>query len=122
MQYYGYSSGSASSSIQPSTITINGYSCDIASLTTANNGSAFSPRYYTACSIRYEHGSSSDISIHIGRNDTQQYFGTLLADGSDKEFTLFTSADVGKTIPVYIATTPPLMRESCNAISFEVAA
>lgn len=49
MQYYGYSSGSASSSIQPSTITINGYSCDIASLTTANNGSAFSPRYYTAC-------------------------------------------------------------------------
>lgn len=108
MQYYGYSSGSTSSSIQPSTITINGYSCDIVSLTTANNGSAFSPRYYTACSIHYEHGSSSNISIHIGRNDTQQYFGTLLADGSDKEFTLFTSADVGKTIPVYIATTPPL--------------
>ena len=110
------------SSIYPNNIIIvNGQPCEVLGLYTTRAGTIMRPKNVTSLFIDYEHNSS--IAIHVGRNDTKQYFGTLLADGSTGEFTLFTNADVMQAIPVYLsATTPPLMRKSCNAISFEVAA
>ena len=111
------------SSIYPNNIIIvNGQSCEVLELYTRRTGTIMRPKNVTRLFIDYEHNSS--IAIHVGRNDTKQYFGTLLADGSLGEFILFTSADVMQVIPVYLSATtpPPLMRKSCNAISFEVAA
>lgn len=95
------------SSISPNNIIIvNGQSCEVLELYTRRTGTVMRPKNVTRLFIDYEHNSS--IAIHVGRNDTKQYFGTLLADGSLGEFILFTNADVMQAIPVYLsATTPP---------------
>ena len=103
-------------------IIVNGQPCEVLGLYTIRAVTVMRPKNVTSLFIDYEHNSS--LAIHVGRNDTKQYFGTLLADGSTVEFMLFTNADVMQAIPVYLSATtpPPLMRKSCNAISFEVAA
>ena len=95
------------SSIHPNNIIIvNGQPCEVLGLYTIRAGTVMRPKNVTSLFIDYEHNSS--LAIHVGRNDTKQYFGTLLADGSTGEFMLFTNADLMQSIPVYLsATTPP---------------
>ena len=104
----GYTRTWETSSIQPNTIDVNGFLCSIEGLFTYSSPSITNPETQTVLYIDLD-GDSVETDLYIGRNDTRQYLGTVFANGEPADFALFTSADVGKTIPIYLsATTPPL--------------
>ena len=59
--------------------------------------------------------------LYYWRNDTKLCTFITSMGSPEENFALFTEADLGKTIPVYIGTTPPLgiKAEACNCDFFE---
>ena len=92
-------------SISPDTITVNGLTQNINTVvTTVFENPDGTYTYATMLEVNL----LLNYTFYIGRNDTQTYLGTICPrDQLWAEMALFTEADVGKTIPVYIGVTPP---------------
>lgn len=62
---------------------------------------------FASRTIIYAVDSAAFTDIYLGRSDTKSFFGILALGTTYWNDKLFSVSDVGKTIPVWLATTPP---------------
>lgn len=62
---------------------------------------------FASLTIIYAVDSAAFTDIYLGRSDIKKFFGILALGTTYWNDKLFSVSDIGKTIPIWLSTTPP---------------
>ena len=107
-EWFGYSNSSKLGDIHPKTINIGDTKFNVL------NVSSFEPATITNVNLP---SNSPIVTLYLGRSDERKLYGVVKGFDYDlgsityefNQTMVFTSADVGKEIPIWLATTPHIL-------------